>query len=308
MVSSPEDMQNMAILVAGGVFAFAGLALIFRPRRVGHSAKVEFFGLKFESSSAGVLVFIVGAAFLAFPSLLARDAERAVAAPVDPGLPLGTVVGGEDAGAPPTDASDWALVGSDTFSDGQTNWSLLERTNDDTARITEERYYIFANEYRWDFDLAKRASQWMFSPYGSAVNFYATTEFEFVSAPDGFDTAMGLVFGASNDLHYYFLVGADNDNGDGGLSYALHFKDAEGDVSTILDWIVVPDDLAEANRLSVIVQRGIAKLYINDRFLADYALRDYAGGRVGLVAQGYGPGAFVYDFDNFEFRRAPETP
>lgn len=54
----------IALMLAGGIFALAGLYMMLRPRPEG-AAKIELFGLKFESSSAGLLVFLVGAGFLA---------------------------------------------------------------------------------------------------------------------------------------------------------------------------------------------------------------------------------------------------
>lgn len=54
----------VVLMSIGALFAFAGLYMMLRPKPEG-AAKVELFGLKFESSSAGLLVFIVGAAFLA---------------------------------------------------------------------------------------------------------------------------------------------------------------------------------------------------------------------------------------------------
>lgn len=56
--------RMIALMLAGAAFAFAGLYMMLRPRPEG-AAKIELFGLKFESSSAGLLVFIVGSAFLA---------------------------------------------------------------------------------------------------------------------------------------------------------------------------------------------------------------------------------------------------
>ncbi|WP_281857532.1 hypothetical protein [Litoreibacter halocynthiae] len=55
--------RMIALMLVGGAFAFAGLYMMLRPRPEG-AAKIELFGLKFESSSAGLLVFLVGAAFL----------------------------------------------------------------------------------------------------------------------------------------------------------------------------------------------------------------------------------------------------
>jgi hypothetical protein len=56
--------RMIALMLVGAAFAFAGLYMMLRPRPEG-AAKIELFGLKFESSSAGLLVFMVGAAFLA---------------------------------------------------------------------------------------------------------------------------------------------------------------------------------------------------------------------------------------------------
>ncbi len=65
------EAQNSTILVvlmvAGAAFAGVGLWLLLKPKTTGSSAKIEIFGLKFESSSAGLLVFLIGAVFLAIP-------------------------------------------------------------------------------------------------------------------------------------------------------------------------------------------------------------------------------------------------
>ena len=65
MEFEPISTTRMSsLMVAGGLFACAGLYMMLRPKPQG-AAKIELFGLKFESSSAGLLVFIVGSAFLA---------------------------------------------------------------------------------------------------------------------------------------------------------------------------------------------------------------------------------------------------
>ena len=64
------EAQNPTILivlmVAGAAFAGVGLWLLLKPKPTGSTAKIEIFGLKFESSSAGLLVFLIGAVFLRF--------------------------------------------------------------------------------------------------------------------------------------------------------------------------------------------------------------------------------------------------
>jgi hypothetical protein len=76
----PVSSDKLTILlIAGVIFALAGLWLMMRPKKVAQSgegeettsgAKLELFGLKFQSSSAGLLVFLVGAAFMAGGTLL----------------------------------------------------------------------------------------------------------------------------------------------------------------------------------------------------------------------------------------------
>lgn len=68
MYFEAQDSTKLIILmIAGAAFAGAGLWLLLRPRPDGTTAKFELFGLKFESSSAGILVFLIGAAFIVIP-------------------------------------------------------------------------------------------------------------------------------------------------------------------------------------------------------------------------------------------------
>lgn len=69
-----EATRLLVLMIAGAVFAGAGLWLLIRPKPSGTAAKIELFGLKFESSSAGVLVFLIGAAFLAVPLFVPEKA------------------------------------------------------------------------------------------------------------------------------------------------------------------------------------------------------------------------------------------
>lgn len=65
------------VLIAGGVFSLAGLWMMFKPHPEGSTARIEFLGLKFQSSSAGVLVFLIGAGFFIFG--IAAPEQQAVA-------------------------------------------------------------------------------------------------------------------------------------------------------------------------------------------------------------------------------------
>lgn len=79
----------LALMVAGGLFACAGLYMMLRPKPEG-AAKIELFGLKFESSSAGLIVFAVGAAFLATPLYVPEKGDGVALAP--PAVPEEPVV------------------------------------------------------------------------------------------------------------------------------------------------------------------------------------------------------------------------
>lgn len=61
-----DGTKLLILMIAGAAFAAAGLFLLMKRRPIG-AAKIELFGLKFESSSAGLLVFFIGAAFMAIP-------------------------------------------------------------------------------------------------------------------------------------------------------------------------------------------------------------------------------------------------
>lgn len=70
-----DQAKLFVLMSAGAIFSLAGLWLMFRPAAEGEAAKIEVFGLKFQSSSAGLLVFLIGAAFLAVPIFVPERPE-----------------------------------------------------------------------------------------------------------------------------------------------------------------------------------------------------------------------------------------
>ena len=83
-----DGIKLIMLMAAGLVFALVGLYLLVRPKPEGSSAKIELFGLKFESSSAGLLVFLIGAAFLSVPMFVPeKAADVAVAEAADDAKP-----------------------------------------------------------------------------------------------------------------------------------------------------------------------------------------------------------------------------
>jgi hypothetical protein len=90
------SVRLIVLMLAGAVFAGAGLWLLLRPKPAGGSARIELFGLKFESSSAGVLVFVIGAAFLALPLFVP---EKSAMPAQDEGVDSGSDLSGTGADA-----------------------------------------------------------------------------------------------------------------------------------------------------------------------------------------------------------------
>ena len=75
MQLSPLDSLTVTVmLVAGTVMATGGLWMLYRPRQSAERALFQFLGVKVESSSTGLVVFIIGAAFLAVPLFAPRQA------------------------------------------------------------------------------------------------------------------------------------------------------------------------------------------------------------------------------------------
>ena len=87
------------LMIAGAVFAAAGLYLLLKPKGSG-TAKIELFGLKFESSSAGLLVFLIGAIFMALPLFVP---ERTTGTTQTQGAGSETTDGRETSGADATE-------------------------------------------------------------------------------------------------------------------------------------------------------------------------------------------------------------
>jgi hypothetical protein len=72
-----DSAKLFILMAAGGSFAIAGLWLLLRPKPAG-GARIELFGMKFESSSAGLLVFLIGAGFIATPLFVPQRAPVVV--------------------------------------------------------------------------------------------------------------------------------------------------------------------------------------------------------------------------------------
>lgn len=133
-----QDPVNLIFLrVVGALFAGVGLWLLLRPKPSGSTAKIELFGLKFESSSAGVLVFLIGAAFLAVPLFVPEKvAVQQPLGPVDPNTQTFSLSGRAALMLPPdpevaeVEPND-RIQGANMIGFGQTVSGEVRKGNDD---------------------------------------------------------------------------------------------------------------------------------------------------------------------------------
>jgi hypothetical protein len=73
MVASLDAMLLFLLTAFGAVSAAAGLVLLFRGGARREEQVVEVLGLKFRFTSAGLVVFLIGALFLAVPVFVSAD-------------------------------------------------------------------------------------------------------------------------------------------------------------------------------------------------------------------------------------------
>jgi hypothetical protein len=87
-----DETKLLILMAAGGFICLAGLILLFRPKRGEDATDLQAFGLKFKTSSAGLVVFVVGAAFMVAPVFVPERPvrEQPAPAPLDGGrrIPL----------------------------------------------------------------------------------------------------------------------------------------------------------------------------------------------------------------------------
>jgi hypothetical protein len=100
MVASLDPMLLYAFTAFGLVVAVAGLVLLFRGGTRGEEQVVEGLGLKFRFTSAGLVVFVIGALFSALPVFVSPDRS-----PLHKG--------------PPTLASQGGMESADQAQDGE---------------------------------------------------------------------------------------------------------------------------------------------------------------------------------------------
>lgn len=64
LLTNLDQTEKYVLMASGAVFALAGIYMMIKPSMRDGETKIEFFGLKFNASSGGLLVFLVGSGFL----------------------------------------------------------------------------------------------------------------------------------------------------------------------------------------------------------------------------------------------------
>ena len=87
MLQGLDETKLLTLMIAGGVFALAGLYLLVRPPKGDGETRIEIFGLKFNASSGGLLVFLVGVVMLASPVYVPERPKNMAGVPTASGVP-----------------------------------------------------------------------------------------------------------------------------------------------------------------------------------------------------------------------------
>jgi hypothetical protein len=213
----------------------------------------------------------------------------------------GAISPGDRPASPPSAAtkpqspSDWPLIAEETFTKQSLDWSIGSFPNEQTPRFDLR---IIDGKYRWDIEWSRAWSRWVMSPFGSAVNFNVAVDVKFTEFTSV--TAASLRFGSIGDKSYEFSISSNR-------YFGLTSRYDVNNLQMILDWtpITVEFDPNVWNRMSVMVDEQLIRLYLNSELLGEYRDVGFPGGKVGLSVTLYQEGAAVIDFDNFQFRRKP---
>ena len=137
------DLQPMAgpviyaLMLVGLCIAAAGLFLIFKRKGDEAAERVEILGMKLQSSSAGTIVFLVGAVLLAAPLFVPRSAGTPVShASVEVETPVASPQGGTALVLPPSantpeQEPNNLVTQANQFSLGHGAGGTLDRERDD---------------------------------------------------------------------------------------------------------------------------------------------------------------------------------
>lgn len=190
--------------------------------------------------------------------------------------------------------SDWPLIAEETFTKELLDWSIGSFPTEETPRFDIR---LVDGKYRWDIEYSQIWHRWIICPIGSAVNFdFAVDVKVTVSAPD---TAVNLIFSSAGNEQYIFSISANR--------YFGLVKLHSGNEQMIIDWTPITVEFVPNlwNRMRVVVDDQLIRLFLNSKLLGEYRDIRLTGGKIGLGVTMYQKGVAVVDFDNLQFRRKP---
>ena len=134
-----DGVMQYFLMAFGAVFSVAGLVLIFRKAKPdAGAAKIEFLGQKLEANSTGIVVFLIGAAFLAAPLFVpAKNLQKA--APSTPAAsetagaastPIKPAPAGGNAGAAEVEDNN-SFTKANSFANGATTGGYVKMEDED---------------------------------------------------------------------------------------------------------------------------------------------------------------------------------
>lgn len=198
----------------------------------------------------------------------------------------------------PTIPSNWPPIAEGRFTNEGSEWAVGNFPEEPAIPRFELR--LVDGIYRWEIESqSDTAARFVISAYPSAVNFTVAVDVRFteVSLP----ASAALLFGSSKDEQYNFSISS---NGYFTLTVEHLINQS---VTRAIDWTPIGVRFAPNawNRMTLVVDGGLVRCYLNSQYLSEYRFSDFAGGKVGLEIQLSHKASAVIDFDNFEFRRKP---
>jgi hypothetical protein len=210
---------------------------------------------------------------------------------LNPG-PKNTILPGTPADLAPSAAtvapspSDWSLMAEETFTKELSGWYIGNYPSEETPRFDLR---LVDGRYRWDLEFSKKWHRWIICPIGSAIDFSLAVDVK-LTEHDA-DTSVSLIFSAAGEEHYRFNISANR--------YFGLTKLHAGKVQNVIDWTPLATEYEPKgwNRMSVVTDRQLIRLYLNSELLGEYRDIAFTGGKVGLGVAMYRKGAAVVDFD-----------